>query len=352
MSNWDRGRNRADDSRDGQSCLVGDSPPMRELRRMIAWVAQNRVPVIIYGETGTGKELVAAELHARSGRRGAFVPFNVCALGDTLFEDALFGHVRGAYTGAQGDSPGFLREAHGGTLFLDEIGGLATSLQPKLLRAIETGVFRPLGARTDARSEFRVIAATNERPTELVRDGRFRADLLHRLAGAMITVPTLAQRREDIPLLVEHFLCALPGESARRATDAALARLWAEDWSGNVRELRQVVETAAAFGGAVVDETAVALALAHRPGLVHETWTDDSVVADRARLATLVEQHEGHRGRIAEALGVHRTTVYRRMRRCGLLKQSDARECSPPMSARPVRDLASGQPPALRMVGD
>jgi DNA-binding NtrC family response regulator len=352
MSIWDRGRDRADDSRDGQSCLVGDSPPMRELRRMIAWVAQNRVPVIIYGETGTGKELVAAELHARSGRRGAFVPVNVCAVGDTLFEDALFGHVRGAYTGAQMDSPGFLREAHEGTLFLDEIGGLATSLQAKLLRAIETGVFRPLGARSDVRSEFRVIAATNEHPMELVRDGRFRADLLHRLAGAMITVPTLAQRREDIPLLVEHFLHALPGGSGRRATDAALARLWAEDWSGNVRELRQVVETAAAFGGAELDEAAVGLALAYRPGLVHETWPDDSVVADRARLASLVEEHEGHRGRIAQALGVHRTTVYRRMRRCGLLKQSDAREHLPPRSARLVHNPTADRPAAFRMVGE
>src|SRR6185369_15081519 len=124
------------------------------------------------GETGTGKELVASLLHQLSGRRGAYVAFNVCAIGDSMFEDALFGHVRGAYTGAATDAPGFLREAHGGSVFFDEIGGLPAPLQAKLLRAIETGVFRPIGSARDATSDFRLIAATNEGVGGLVAEGR------------------------------------------------------------------------------------------------------------------------------------------------------------------------------------
>ena len=129
--------------------IVGQSEPIRRLRAMIETVARTRLAVLIQGPTGAGKELVAAALHSESGRTGAFVPFNVCAISESMFEDALFGHVRGAFTGAHGDVPGFLREAHGGTVFLDEVSGLAPAMQAKLLRAIETGVFRPVGAKRD-----------------------------------------------------------------------------------------------------------------------------------------------------------------------------------------------------------
>src|SRR5579885_564510 len=137
--------------------LIGESPAIVQLRRLIETVAPTRLSVLIEGATGTGKELVAAQLHHASARSGSFVAFNVCALGDSMFEDALFGHVRGAYTGAVGESLGFLREANGGTVFLDEISGLALAQQAKLLRAVETGVFRPIGSARDARSDFRMI---------------------------------------------------------------------------------------------------------------------------------------------------------------------------------------------------
>ena len=179
---------------------------MRELRALIARVAPLRMPVLIEGATGTGKELAAALLHRDSGRSGGLVAFNVCALGESMFEDALFGHVKGAYTGALGESLGFLREANGGTAFFDEISGLPLPLQAKLLRAIETGVFRPIGASRDAMSEFRTVAATNEQLRELVAAGRFREDLMHRLSGITVRMPTLAERVDDIPELVRHFL--------------------------------------------------------------------------------------------------------------------------------------------------
>src|SRR6185436_15443756 len=188
------------------SSLLGESPVMCRVRALIAMVAPTRLPVLVHGATGTGKEIVAAAIHAESGRRGAFVAFNVCAIGDSMFEDALFGHVRGAYTGAVQDAQGFLREANSGTAFFDEISGLALPLQAKLLRAIELGVFRPIGARHDATSDFRVVAATNEHIHDLVANGRFRADLAHRLGGVVIDLPPLAERVEDIGLLARHFV--------------------------------------------------------------------------------------------------------------------------------------------------
>src|SRR5512146_522674 len=184
------------------SPLIGDSKPMQRLRALIARVAPTKVPVLIEGETGTGKELVAASLHKQSRRDGAFVAFNVCALSDSMFEDALFGHAKGAFTGAVGESLGFLREANGGTAFLDEISGLPLAQQAKLLRALETGVVRPIGSARDAITDFRLIAATNERVDDLVDQGRFRPDLAHRLRGLVLTLPTLAERVDDIPALV------------------------------------------------------------------------------------------------------------------------------------------------------
>jgi DNA-binding NtrC family response regulator len=166
--------------------LIGEAPAVRRLRRTVERIAPSRLPVLIEGPTGSGKELVAELLHQRSGRRGELVAFNVCAIGETMFEDALFGHVRGAYTGASGDAPGFLREAHGGTVFLDEIGGLPPLLQPKLLRALETGVFRPIGSARDSTSDFRLVSATNDGIESLVAAGRVRADIAHRLSGFVV----------------------------------------------------------------------------------------------------------------------------------------------------------------------
>ena len=206
-------------------------------------IAPLSLPVLLQGPTGSGKELVARALHAGSGRSGRFVAFNVCAIAETMFEDALFGHVRGAFSGAVMDAPGYLREADRGSLFLDEIGALSLAAQPKLLRAIELKEFRPVGARDDRRSDFRVIAATNERISRLVELDRFRVDLAHRLSAVIIDVPSLSQRVDDIPLLVEHFACSVrPALAVSPFSVAAVQRLQSQEWSGNVRELRAVVE--------------------------------------------------------------------------------------------------------------
>ncbi len=299
--------------------LLGESAAMRRVRALIVTVAPTRLPVLVHGPTGTGKEIVAAAIHAESGRRGAFIAFNVCAIGDTMFEDALFGHVRGAYTGAVHDAQGFLREANNGTAFFDEISGLALPLQAKLLRAIELGVFRPIGARHDAASDFRVVAATNERIHDLVDEGRFRADLAHRLGGVVIDLPPLTERVEDIELLACHFARLARPNDRVTIGESGLRLLEQHDWPGNVRELRQVVESAAVFAGAsaVIDRHAIQSALSTRSSAVRERAHDPHAEARRS-LVDVLGQCDGNTDRAAQALGVHRATIYRRMKRLGI----------------------------------
>ena len=295
---------------------MGDSPAIQQLRVLIATAAPTRLPVLVEGPTGSGKELVAEALHQASGRRGRLVAFNVCAIGDALFEDALFGHVRGAFTGAASDSVGFLREADAGTVFLDEISGLPWPLQAKLLRALETGEFRPVGAARDARSDFRCVAATNERLDVLVAERRFRADLAHRIGAVVLQVPSLAERTEDMPQLVRHFLdCA--GAAHLSVSPDALVALQEHDWPGNVRELKQVVEWSAALTdthhGATLTAESVHAALGHRTR-ASANPAEKPLVARRLLQLTL-EHHGWNTATAASALGIHRATLYRRMKR-------------------------------------
>jgi len=306
-----------------EDIMLGDSRAMQRLRALIATVAPTRIPVLIEGATGTGKELVARTLHAESRRSGALVALNVCAVGETMFEDALFGHARGAYTGAIAESAGFLREANGGTMFLDEITGLPLPLQAKLLRAIETGVFRPIGASRDVRSDFRTVVATNESVEDLVARGRFRADLAHRLSGVVLAIPPLHERSEDIPLLVRHFASCTADDRQVSVSDAAIEMLMVRDWPGNVRELRQVVETAVVFAGSVLDETAIAAALGHRSRTETRAArlpmrNHDSLLMARRQLLEALERASWATDAVAATLGVHRATVYRRMKRLGI----------------------------------
>jgi DNA-binding NtrC family response regulator len=291
--------------------LIGESAPMRELRALIARVGPTRLPVLIEGPTGSGKELVAAQLHRSSGRSGALVAFNVCAIGESMFEDALFGHVRGAYTGAIGEAMGFLREANGGTAFFDEVSGLPLPLQAKLLRAIETGVFRPIGASRDARSEFRPIAATNETLADLVRDGRFRADLWHRLSGVVLRVPALADRIDDILLLARHFA----KRSGRIVAEDSVCLLETHSWPGNVRELRQVIDAAAVFTDGPIDAASIEAAMVNR-GASHSV--PRRTLAARSELVAVLEGAAWDTVRAASELGIHRATMYRRMKRHGI----------------------------------
>jgi DNA-binding NtrC family response regulator len=294
--------------------IIGTSAPIQRLRDLIDAVARTGLPVLVQGPTGAGKELVAAALHKVSGRRGAFVPFNVCAISDSMFEDALFGHVRGAFTGALHDAAGFLREAHGGTIFLDEISGLPPVQQAKLLRAVETGVFRPVGASRDVHSEFRVVSATNERIDALVQRGQFRTDLAHRLGGVTISVPALMDRTDDIPLLVRHFLerLGLPDHVGEEPMEL----LTLHSWPGNVRELKQVVEYAVALGNGRMTAHDVRAALAHRRSFASPSLDRDAVA--RRNLRELLERCDWNMEVAARQLGVHRATLYRRVKRLQL----------------------------------
>jgi DNA-binding NtrC family response regulator len=296
--------------------LIGDSPIMRRLRALVARVAASTLPVLIEGETGSGKEMVARALHEWSGRSGRLVALNVCAVSDSMFEASMFGHVRGAFTGALRDSAGYLTEAHRGTLFLDEVSGLSPGNQVKLLRAIETGEFRPVGGCADRRSEFRLLAASNENITSQVERGQFRRDLAHRLGGLRIAVPALRDHLEDIPRLAMHFArCVAGNQKADTMIGKGVMRLLqAHTWPGNVRELRHVIEAAIALSGGRVEECDIAslLQCSHSsPAGRRRELEGRELLAQLHRFAWDVDE-------VASELGVHRATVYRRLRRLGV----------------------------------
>lgn len=297
------------------SLLLGESRPMHQLRSLVGRLAGSDAAVLIEGPTGSGKELVAEALHVCSGRSGAFVPFNVCAVGDGTFESAVFGHTRGGFTGAVHDVPGYLAEADHGTVFFDEISSLPLSAQPKLLRAIETKSFRAVGARHDRTSHFRLVAASNGDLAGLVSEGRFRADLLHRLRALVIRVPALVEHIEDVPLLAQHFAKQLSGGPISRLNDQALRRLTEHSWPGNVRELRNVVEFALRLADdEVVGPSDISRALDGHSRVV----ASDDLIWMRQQLVTVLADCDGDIARVAERLGLHLSNVYRRMRRLGI----------------------------------
>ncbi len=247
----DDGASSSRDSRDAAE-LVGASAPMQRLRGALAKLAPSALTVLIEGETGTGKEVVARSLHTLSGRaHKPFVVFDCAAVAPTLIASELFGHVKGAYTGAVGASDGAFRAAHGGTLFLDEIGELPLELQPALLRALEARQVKPVGGDQYVKVDVRVVAATNRTLEDEVEAGRFRKDLVFRLAVGRVKVPSLRARADDVPALAAHFAASFGATLA----PPVLAALAARPWPGNVRELRNVVERTvmlAGGGGSVV----------------------------------------------------------------------------------------------------
>jgi two-component system nitrogen regulation response regulator NtrX len=313
---------------------------MRQMRELVAVAAPTNGRVLIFGENGTGKELVARTVHALSRRRNQpFVEVNCAAIPEDLIESELFGHVKGAFTGAVADRKGRFEAAHNGTIFLDEIGDMSLKTQAKVLRVLQEQVTEPVGSTTRVQVDVRVLAATNKDLLAEIRAGRFREDLYFRLNVIPIYVPPLRDRAEDIPLLVEHFIADLALEYRRRPktlTPAAMARLQTYRWPGNVRELRNVIERVVIMApGEEITDRDVAF-LSGDP--LAERAAEDGVATslslysardqfEREYILRELANQQGNISRTAEALGVERSNLYRKMRAFGIVpKRTEAAE--------------------------
>ncbi len=299
--------------------LVGSSPALRHVLETARQAAPSMATVLLLGESGTGKELLARYLHEQSGRQGPFVAVNLSALPETLVESELFGHERGSFTGAERRREGRVAQAEGGTLFLDEVGELLPSVQVKLLRLLQEGEYEPLGG-TRRRANFRLVAATNRDLQAMVREGRFREDLFYRLHVIALRLPTLAERREDVPLLAEHFVqrhCARNGRAPMRIAPEAMARLQAYEWPGNVRELENVVERAVVLArGEVIGVSDLPPPIAHaEPPTDRLVFPVGTPIAEMERQAILAALRHtgGDKHRAARLLGISARTIYRKL---------------------------------------
>lgn len=306
--------------------IIGKSKLMRELFALLENVAETDSTVLIYGESGTGKELVARALHYNGPRKeGHFVPVNCAALPEALLESELFGYERGAFTGATRSKPGRFELADGGTLFLDEVGEMGQAVQAKLLRVLDQREFERLGGTKTIRTDVRIIAATNRDLETDVASGRFRRDLFYRLNVVSIHLPPLRERREDIPLLVEHFVRKLNekmGRKVKGVSSEAMRLLMDYDWPGNVRELENAIESAFVIGRRdvirpedlpeVVRRKRVP-AVPEGRGLLEE--------GERQALLAALERAGWNRGEAARLLGISRATLWRKMRKHGLIQK-------------------------------
>lgn len=299
--------------------IVGTAPSLRRALDVATQAAPSTANVLVLGESGTGKELLARCIHERSGRTGAFVAVNLAALPDTILEAELFGHEKGAFTGAVQKRDGRIAQASAGTLFLDEIGELAPAVQVKLLRLLQEGEYEPLGGRT-VRADFRLIAATNRDLSAEVAAGRFREDLFYRLNVIAITSPSLRDRRDDVPLLVDHFLdfySRKNGKTRPNVSADAMEKLLNYDWPGNVRELENAIERAVVLSRSATlgtDElpAQIANAAPRADGLAFALGTTLAEIEDRAIRATLEHTH-GDKQLAAQLLGISARTIYRKL---------------------------------------
>lgn len=308
--------------------FIGRSRCMEAMFEQVSRLADEPVPVVITGESGTGKELVARALHRHSGRRGDFVPINCAALPAALLESELFGHARGAFTDAKSGREGLFREADGGTLLLDEITEIAPQLQPKLLRAMETGSVRPVGENREVPCDVRLVAATNRDLHAAVEEGEFREDLFFRINVVRIEVPPLRARGNDILLLAQHFLrtAATRGDkSVKGLSPAAAEKLLAYRWPGNVRELRNAMERAVAltrFEQITVEDLPPRIRNDQSTGTGPDgTFPDDLLPLEdleREYVRHVLDAVGGNKSTAARLLGLGRRTLYRKLERWGL----------------------------------
>ncbi len=319
-------RTSLEQSAPGQS-MIGQSPSFLRALEIAERVAPTDLPVLITGENGTGKELMARTVHDRSKRKNApFVAINCGALPENLLESTLFGHKKGAFTGAINDRPGLFVEADGGTLFLDEVGDMPPHLQVKLLRTLETGDILPVGADGTVQVDVRIISATNRDLLKLQREGQFREDLYWRIKGAEIALPPLRERSGDIPLLATHFLnqSASIGADAtpRRLTDEAIAALKSHRWPGNLRELRHEMQRATVMSTTAVLEPSD-FAFTDGTGQPTQVAADATLkekveALERREISRTLQRFDGNRTQSADALGLSRQGLLNKMERYGL----------------------------------
>jgi DNA-binding NtrC family response regulator len=310
--------------------LIGKSPAMKRLFQLLETIAATNSTILITGETGTGKEVVARSIHHNSPRKAhRFVALNCSAIPETLLEAEIFGHVRGAFTGAIGNREGRLEQAHRGTLFLDEVGTMSAALQMKLLRVLQEREFERVGDSKTIKVDVRVIAATNSDLIKMVGDGQFREDLYYRLNVIPVHIPPLRERRDDIALLVQHFLEKFRSSGAQPVTvsQEAMRRLMSYAWPGNVRQLENATERAVAFGGsrgqieaadlppeiAGAEPPSVSASLA----LPEEGVDLDAFVAkiERELIQRSLERTGGNKGQAAKLLNLKRTTLVEKLKR-------------------------------------
>jgi DNA-binding NtrC family response regulator len=312
--------------------IVTRSPAMKKVLQTLEKVAAAKMPVLIEGESGVGKELLAQHLHRLSPRSSkAFVDLNCAAVPATLLESELFGHERGAFTGAANEKPGLVEVADGGTLFLDEVGEMAAEIQSKFLRVLDSGTFYRVGATRKRRADFRLVAATNRDLRTEVAAGRFRKDLFYRIHGVRVAVPPLHDRAEDVPMLVEHFSRSLP--NPKRFSPEAMSALQAHDWPGNVRELHFVVDRANLLAeGDMINASDLPPEILERSGRRapppdpesesdSEAASSPSLRNDGPEIEVVrdaLERARWRRGKAAEILGVSPRTLFRWMKRLGL----------------------------------
>jgi Nif-specific regulatory protein len=307
--------------------MVGRSPGMLEVFELVEKVAATHLPVLIFGESGTGKELVARAIHYHGPRRRKmFVSENCAAIPETLLESELFGHVRGAFTGAERDHPGLFEQADGGTLFLDEVGDMSRGMQARLLRALEEGEIRRVGGDRPVRVDVRVVAATHRNLWSEVRAGKFREDLLYRLQVLSIEIPPLRDRPGDVPLLVEHFLERIASDRGAKppsVDEDAMMLLERHGWPGNVREMENALQRLVLLaGGGPITVTTIEADPALRRELIRETPSREPLFSlksgEKEQIRRALKAAHGNRRRAAQLLGVSRATLYRKLRQHGL----------------------------------
>jgi len=313
--------------------IVGKSQAMKDVVSMLERIAPSNVPILIEGASGTGKDLLARAAHAMSSRAsGPYVALNMSAIPENLAESELFGHEKGAFTGAEQTRPGFFAEAEGGTLFLDEIGLLPPSLQPKLLRVLQDGEYIPVGSRKARKSDVRIVAATNEDLQRSVREGKFREDLWFRLRVVPLRLPPLRERKEDVPLLVEHLVRKHALRLARPPLlpDAdAMKALLDHAWPGNIRELEHAIERGLLLARGDV------ITLADLPPELSPAAQDTAAggaegryrrardLWERKYFEDLLREASGSAAKAAELAGIHRSTLYEKLTRYGLAEKEE-----------------------------